>query len=74
MMNLAAPAQRSGCANGDVKLLNSSSAENDRGKVEFCVGGEWRPICAAYYWTRNNDAAKVVCRQLGYRKPESKLS
>ena len=37
--------------------------ELSRGRVEVCVGGEFVTICEDSW---NNQAASVVCRQLGF--------
>ncbi len=58
----------SNCTNGDVRLMDKRNEYS--GRVEFCVGGFWRSLCADEFWTDGN--AQVVCRQLGYENVESK--
>ena len=48
------------CANGDVRLAGGPSS--NEGRVELCYNGVWGSVCRSY----NNNAAAVICRQLGY--------
>ena len=51
------------CENDDIRLTDEGQPPNE-GRVEICVDGEWGPICDRYnFW--NEEAAAVVCRQLG---------
>ena len=50
------------CSTGDLRLMGGSS--ESQGRVEICLGGKWGTV-ADVAW--NNNAAMVVCRQLGYR-------
>ncbi len=67
----ALPDPTSNCINGDVRLMDNSNEHS--GRVEYCVGGFWRSLCADerfHFWNDGN--AQVVCRQLGYENVESK--
>ena len=49
-----------GCEDGDVRLVDGF--DNSSGRVEFCNEAEWGAVCDDGW---NNEAAVVVCRQLG---------
>ena len=55
----------SGCANGDVLLMNGSIASvgQSEGRVEVCYENEYRTICDDYW---DVEDATVVCRQLNF--------
>ena len=40
------------------------------GRVEVCVDGQWGTVCGVNY-RRHQEAAEVVCRQLGYDNGEN---
>ena len=44
-----------------IRLVNGT--DQDRGRVEVQIAGQWGPICADY-WNRKD--AQVVCHMLGY--------
>jgi hypothetical protein len=46
-----------------VRLLNGSSSKS--GQLEVSRGGIWTPVCSS---SVNLDAARVICRTLGYDK------
>ena len=50
-----------GCTTGVVRLTGSSNA--NRRIVEICVNNTWGTVCDNGF---DNNAASVVCRQLGY--------
>ena len=47
--------------NGMVRLVNGEY--EGEGRLEICVNGEWGTVCNDRF---DLDAARVVCRQLGY--------
>ena len=47
------------CTNGDVKLVNGTTAFN--GRVEYCFEGEWAALCSLSTYT-----ASLVCKKLGF--------
>ena len=49
--------------NGDVRLVNGSSAA--AGRVEVWYEGTWNTVCDHHWSTKAGD---VVCRQLGYQR------
>ena len=48
------------CEDGDVRLVDGFDSRS--GRVEFCNEAEWGTVCDDDW---NNEAAVVVCRQLG---------
>ena len=48
--------------NGDVRLVNANNNLNTRGRLEVYYQDRWGTVCDDSF---NNDAAMVVCRQLG---------
>ena len=54
----------SACSHGDVRLVGGSTTiYYVEGRVELCVFGEWKRVCASI-WDSTFEGA-VVCRQLG---------
>ena len=53
---------RSNCANGEVHLVNGTTAYE--GRVEICYGGVWGSVCDSGWGYRD---AAIVCLQLGYQ-------
>ena len=49
--------------NGDVRLVNTVSNSNTSGRLEVYYRGQWGTVCDDNF---NNNAAMVVCRQLGF--------
>ena len=54
--------QTMSCNDGNIRL--SSGANEFSGRVEQCMGNQWRAVCADQW---GEDEATVVCRQLGLR-------
>ncbi|CAI8057712.1 Sushi, nidogen and EGF-like domain-containing protein 1 [Geodia barretti] len=50
------------CEEGDVRLVDSNMNTNASGRVEMCLGSEWRVVGDE---TWGVEEATVVCRQLG---------
>ena len=50
------------CDYGDIRLVGRETEA--RGILEMCVYSEWGTVCGDDQWT--NDAASIVCRQLGF--------
>ena len=55
-----------GCTHGDVQLVGGSTT--NQGRVEVCVGQTWGTVCDDSFYS---NAARVVCRQLGYDVDQS---
>ena len=49
--------------NGDVRLVNANSNSNTNGRLEVYYQGRWGTVCDDLF---NDNAAMVVCRQLGF--------
>ena len=49
--------------NGDVRLINAADNTNISGRLEVYYQGQWGTVCDDGF---NNNAASVVCRQLGF--------
>ena len=47
----------------EIRLINGSTNMTNQGTVEIFYNGEWGSICDDQWY---NNAAKVVCRQLGF--------
>ena len=61
--NIATPT--STLQNGDVRLVNTNSNTNTSGRLEVYYQGRWGTVCNDVF-DENNNAAMVVCRQLGF--------
>ena len=48
--------------NGDVRLINAADNTNMTGRLEVYYEGQWGTVCDDLF---DNNAAMVVCRQLG---------
>ena len=48
---------------GNVRLRGRNGANLTAGRIEICIGTNWRSVCTDY-WGRMD--AKVLCRQLGF--------
>ena len=55
------------CEDWDIRLQDGSTP--NEGRVELCYNNHWGTICDDLW---DNDDARVVCRQAGYR-PEGQL-
>ena len=53
-------------SNGDIRVIGVSCTGGAAGRIEICVGMEWRAVCGEN-WGPND--ATVVCRQLGFQTP-----
>ena len=51
--------------NGDVRLVNANNNTNMSGRLEVYYQGQWGTVCDDVF-DNNNNAAMVVCRQLGF--------
>ena len=51
--------------NGDVRLVNANNNTNTSGRLEVYYQGQWGTVCDDVF-DNNNNAAMVVCRQLGF--------
>ncbi len=49
------------CYNGQIRL--SGGSNGNEGTVEVCYSGAWGTVCDDFW---SNNAATVVCRQLGF--------
>ena len=54
------------CTNGDVRLVNGN--KDNEGRVEYCYNGQWSPMCSLSTYT-----ARLVCKELGYKKYNCKM-
>ena len=57
-LDLSAPIE------GSVRLVNGTNYNSQVGRVEIYSSGAWYSVCADHDLCTN--AAKVICRQLGY--------
>ena len=48
--------------NGDVRLVNSTTAYE--GRVEICYNGVWGSVCDSSW---NDRDAAIVCQQMGFQ-------
>ena len=56
------------CVYGDIRLAGGDTARE--GRVEVCINNTWTAACNRYYFTWDDDEAKVICRQItGERNP-----
>ena len=46
---------------GSVRLIHNGMESTSEGRVEYCTGQYWTPLC-----TMDNKIAAVTCRQLGH--------
>ena len=51
------------CSKGDIRVVDGTTSDEGRGRVEVCVGRYWGTVCDDE-WDSND--ATTVCRQLGY--------
>ena len=51
----------SGCVTNSLRIVGGTNALT--GRVEICSANSWGTVCDDSF---NNNAARVVCRQLGY--------
>ena len=49
---------------GDIRIIDEYYGQAWRGIVEIYLSGVWGTV--NYYGARSQEAASVVCRQLGY--------
>ena len=50
------------CNHSEVRILTENS--NLKGQVLVCYNKRWAAVCDDIWW--DDDAASVVCKQLGY--------
>ena len=46
---------------GSIRLVNNDVESSSEGRVEYCSGVYWTPLC-----NMDNRVATVICRQMGY--------
>ena len=63
--------------NGAVRLVLAHGTVNvTEGRLEICVNGVWGTVCNDGFTDQDGfdiDAARVVCRQLGFPEAEGEL-
>ena len=57
--------------NGDIIVRGIQTTNFIAGRLEVCVGAEWRAVCDSDAWTQRN--VRVACRQLGLNESKQHM-